>query len=233
MPAFTMTKTYNDGDVLNESDLDGMKSSTETFLNTTKIDSDNIQTGGIATANLADLAVTVAKLGAEAVETAKIKDLNVTAAKIATGVITQVKMGSVGQQASASSGSVTAAYATQADITNLTVTITTTGRPVMILCQHDGAGAGPAKFSIEITSGSSTQMGYNIILQRGGSDLAQYQILMDANYTSGRIMVPSSCIQYLDTPAAGTYTYKIQALRSGVATTSLNTVFTKLVAYEL
>lgn len=42
-----MTKTYLDGNVLNESDLDGMKTSTETFLNTTKIDSDNIQAGGV------------------------------------------------------------------------------------------------------------------------------------------------------------------------------------------
>lgn len=42
-----MTKTYQDGNVLNESNLDDMKNSTETFLNTTKIDSDNIQSAGV------------------------------------------------------------------------------------------------------------------------------------------------------------------------------------------
>lgn len=52
MPTFTMTKTYVDGNVLNESDLDNMKSSTETFLNTTKIDDDNIQDTGISKSKL-------------------------------------------------------------------------------------------------------------------------------------------------------------------------------------
>lgn len=65
MPTFTMTKTYEDGDPLTESDLDGMKTSTETFLNTTKIDADNIQNSGITTATIADNAVDKDKLAAD------------------------------------------------------------------------------------------------------------------------------------------------------------------------
>jgi len=53
MPTFTMTKTYQDGNVLFEADLDNMKNSTETFLNTTKIDDDNIQAAGISLNKLA------------------------------------------------------------------------------------------------------------------------------------------------------------------------------------
>lgn len=47
-----------------------------------------VKDGGIGTTQLANLAVTVAKLANDAVETAKIKDLNVTTAKIALLAIT-------------------------------------------------------------------------------------------------------------------------------------------------
>jgi len=52
MPTFTMTKSYQDGQILTEAMLDDIKTSTETFLNTTKIDSDNIQDSGITKAKL-------------------------------------------------------------------------------------------------------------------------------------------------------------------------------------
>lgn len=52
MPTFTMTKTYQDGNVLTESDLDNMKTSTETFMNTTKLDDDNLQDTGISKGKL-------------------------------------------------------------------------------------------------------------------------------------------------------------------------------------
>lgn len=52
MPTFTMTKLYADNTVLTEAQLDAMKTSTETFLNTTKIDDDNIQNDGISSAKL-------------------------------------------------------------------------------------------------------------------------------------------------------------------------------------
>lgn len=57
------------------------------------VDKATISVGGTAaTANIANLAVTAAKLAAGAVETAKIADLAVTAAKIAAGTITPYNM---------------------------------------------------------------------------------------------------------------------------------------------
>ena len=53
MPSLTVTKSYSDGNPLTEAMLDDIKSSLETFFNTTKIDSDNIQAGGITTTELA------------------------------------------------------------------------------------------------------------------------------------------------------------------------------------
>lgn len=62
MPTFVMDKTYQNAAVLTETDLDNMKESIETFINTTKLDSSNIQAGGIESANLADGAVTETQL---------------------------------------------------------------------------------------------------------------------------------------------------------------------------
>lgn len=52
----------------------------------------DLDAGVINTAELADLSVTVDKLGAEAVETAKIKALNVTAAKLAADAVETAKI---------------------------------------------------------------------------------------------------------------------------------------------
>lgn len=72
MPLFTMTKQYDDGSALTEAMLDAMKSSTETFLNTTKLDSDNIQDGGIDSDALASNAVTTNKINTAAITAAKL-----------------------------------------------------------------------------------------------------------------------------------------------------------------
>jgi hypothetical protein len=72
VPTYNEPKSYDDGQILTEAMLDEGRDYRATFLNSTKLDSDNIQTGGIATANLADLAVTTAKLGTASVTAAKL-----------------------------------------------------------------------------------------------------------------------------------------------------------------
>lgn len=52
MPTLTINKTYANGQVLTEQDLDSIKDSIETFLNVTKIDDDNIQDNGISASKL-------------------------------------------------------------------------------------------------------------------------------------------------------------------------------------
>lgn len=47
MPTLTVTKTYANGNVLTETDLDNIKDSIQTFINTTKLDADNIQDNSI------------------------------------------------------------------------------------------------------------------------------------------------------------------------------------------
>lgn len=113
MALLTVTKNYQDGDVLLEADLDAMKSSIETFVNVTRLNDDNLQDDGItgsdklvdasvsqaklasnsvATAKIVDSAVTTAKILDSNVTTAKIADSNVTTAKIADSNITTAKI---------------------------------------------------------------------------------------------------------------------------------------------
>lgn len=92
MPTLSISTSYADGDVLFKSDLDDIKNGVQDFLNVTKIDSDNIQTGGVSSANIATGAVTATKIGASAVETAKINDSAVTTAKINDSAVTTAKI---------------------------------------------------------------------------------------------------------------------------------------------
>jgi microcystin-dependent protein len=52
MPTLSVTKTYQDGNILTEADLDNIRESLETFFNTTGIDSDNIQSRGVGASNI-------------------------------------------------------------------------------------------------------------------------------------------------------------------------------------
>lgn len=62
MPTVDVSQTYSDNNPLTQAQLDAMATSIETALNVTKLDQDNIAAGGIATANIANLAVTAGKM---------------------------------------------------------------------------------------------------------------------------------------------------------------------------
>lgn len=95
---------------------------------------------------------------------------------------------------------------TYADVTNSSISITTRGNPVMIVfsqgyIQLDGDGAG----------GVDSIQGYVKIL-RDASTVAEevyYQIAKPSTHDLS-LRIPSGGICMFETPAAGTYTYKIQ-----------------------
>jgi hypothetical protein len=224
MPTLTITKNYSDGNILTESELDDIKTSVETFVNTTKLDSTNIQTGGIDTANYAALSVDSAALAASAVSTAKIADSAVTTAKILDAAVTQTKRAALGQQVSSSSGNFTTGSTSFTDVTNLSVTITTTGRPVFLSLNSDGTGNG-SEIGIVAATGATSG---SIKILRGSTNI--YQAILGGG-TAGTFMPPSAVI-CIDTPSAGTYTYKIQC-SVFINTASFTVQYAQLVAFEL
>ncbi|NIO44978.1 MAG: hypothetical protein GTN36_05505 [Candidatus Aenigmarchaeota archaeon] len=237
----TITKSYTDGDVLLEADLDNIRNDVETFLNTTKLNDDNIKTGGIGTTSIADDAVTTVKILdanittakiADAnvttvkvldsnITTAKIADANVTTAKIADNNVTRAKLEAVGVQNSNSSGSFSTTSTSFVDITNLSVTITTSGRPVII-----GLKSFDTNESRVVCNGSTSPSG-TIQLLQDSTTIGTYRYGSDAT----EVLQPAN-IYHIDEPTAGTYTYKFQAKISTGGTT-FSVLNYKMFAYEL
>lgn len=163
------------------------------------------------------------------VTTAKIANSAVATAKIADGAVTQAKRVALGQQVSSSSGVYSTSSGSYVDVTNLSVTITTTGRPVYVGLQSDG------------TAGGSLNGGHNA----GAQGLGGFEILRGATVITGvavgtiaagaasvYVSVPHSTLHVIDVPAAGTYTYKVQA-KTITAGGFAGVENAKLVAYEL
>lgn len=172
------------------------------------------------TAPVIDLGSTIsaADIASDAVTTAKILDANVTKAKLAA----------VGQQISSSCGTFSTSSASYVDITNLTVTITTTGRPVYIglMCTQGQVGY----LIIQNTSSGSAARA-DIGFLRDSTDIFQAPVyIAAAGATQITSLVTLAGYSTVDPVAAGTYTYKAQAkLVSG---TGFNAVQAKLIAYE-
>lgn len=166
------------------------------------------------------------------IPTGGIANLAVTAAKIANTTITKDKLAALGQQISASSGLFATSSSTFVDVTNLSVTITTVGRPVFIGLIPDG----------DTSTGSYLAASSN----GGASEECRMAIFRDATQISETLIrpqsggglpfnIPPGAIFMIDTPAAGTYTYKVQANGDAFTPPNPTTEVTNclLIAYEL
>lgn len=156
-----------------------------------------------------------------------------SAIPVANG-ITRSNLAAVGQQVSASCGTgYTNTTNTPTDVTNLTVTITTTGRPVMLMMIADGDLGNSASVGISrSTSGTS----YNgvIYFVRSGTQISLNLVgHIDGTPAIQRSEYPPGSFSMFDVVGAGTYTYKVQASTLGGTNNSIDVNFCKLVAYEL
>jgi hypothetical protein len=158
------------------------------------------------------------------ITTSQIANLAVTDAQIANATITQDKLavratgvtvGVGGIAISASGGGTVGGSFT----VFCTVTITTTGSPVMLLFQSDGTTGG------SYAQAANTGSVLTVAFFNGATQQATY--LFDTG--AGRDIINPSCT-YIDTPVAGTYTYTVQAVASSFA---WNLSAMELVAYEL
>lgn len=92
MPNLTITKNYSDNNELDAIMLDAALDSVSTFINTTKLDSQNLQSGAVVETTIAAGAVTESKIAINSVSTAKIPDSAITTVKIADLNVTTAKL---------------------------------------------------------------------------------------------------------------------------------------------
>lgn len=93
MATLDVTRSYEDGQVLTEADLDAFLDDIEAFLNVTKITDDNVANNSITgSLKLLTGSVTAAKLATDSVTTIKIQDNAVTEPKILDGAVTTSKI---------------------------------------------------------------------------------------------------------------------------------------------
>jgi len=158
-------------------------------------------------------------------------EISANVIQVKNGGITKPKLAALGQQLSGSCGTFTGSGINIAAVTNLSVTITTTGRPVMIQVIPEQYALGANSFIRVESTGTITEMTVSVL--RGATTIAN--IGLGGLYADGgtnNITYPPSAVTYVDTPSAGTYTYSVyyEQTLSASSTTWSNC---KLLVYEL
>lgn len=203
----------------------------------------------VTTAKIADSAVTTAKIAALNITTAKILDDNVTTAKIAANAVTAAKL-TDGSEFSSASGTVshdaTAAVGSDITITNASVSVTTTGRPVMLtLVSSSVDDTSPSSIKLaSVYSSGSLYPDHQMTLKLYKDAVLTYTWTLNIALFTGlaaqidAASLPPGAFTYIDSPAAGTYTYELkmnyaEAFSSGYSSATLVAKDVKLVAVEL
>lgn len=254
--ALIIPRNYSTGVALTKAQLDAAFDAVETLINTTKLSSTELQTSAVATANIADSAVTAAKIAAAvagdglaggagtalsvsvdsstieiSADSLRVKDSGIGTAKIADAAVTPAKKAALGQQISSSSGAYTTTSTSFTDVTNLTFSITVTGRPVMVALIPDGDTVNVS--CIGVTNSGSTAAGGQVKIRRGSTTLGLYLLRNLGSNTTRALQLPPSSFFLVDTGAsAGTQSYAVSVLAAS-GTDTVNVSYVKLIAYEL
>jgi len=131
-----------------------------------------------------------------------------------------------------SSGNHSTSSTSYVDVTNLSVTIKTSGRPVWVGIIHDGSANAGTIGSYAIGTDITR---IDVKLLRDSTAIAEHIVKQHAANGTGipdnMQYIPNSVIQQIDLPPPGTYTYKIQAkLVDGDV---VGVAYAKLFAFEL
>lgn len=182
--------------------------------------------------------VTNAKLANNAVTGAKIASSTITGTQIATGTLTQALLASRATGTSVAAGGVARSGSSGAGsgswlstsvgsgltaITGLSVTIVTTGRPVMVMAASDTTGS----YGEFITASSNgLYLSWN---RDSGTYFGAVEIFPPGTGTPG---MPASAVNAIDFPPAGTHTYALYgAMDSGGTLHPVSNV--SIIAFEL
>jgi hypothetical protein len=230
MPALSTTRTYDNGEILLQTDTDAFIDDIESIINTTKLDADNIQDSGItASSKFIDATITETKLGASCVETVNINDDAVTDDKLAADCagdgLTQDGNGALAVNVDDST----------VELNTDTLRVKDSGITASKIADNAITTAKIADNSIsrlKFTGNLSTGTGINAscsLTTNGGKVLVS--VVNAARSGSGTITITrdGSTIEtfygadsvtsavsgsYIDSPSAGTYTYAVVSARS-------------------
>jgi hypothetical protein len=131
---------------------------------------------------------------------------------------------------SSSSGSFTTTSLSYVPVTNLSVSITTSGGPVNIRLQDDGLYGG----SVGVNGGGGVNSASGVLsFFRNSSQISIMSLRAEAaTVTSTGLNLPPGSFSFTDSPGAGTYTYSVQVeVVNGVS--NMGVINCTLVAQEL
>lgn len=242
MATFSRLKTWVSNEVLTASDLNGEFDNIIDNMSPTGIEdaSGNVSDmqavtnpGGVGTESLAtDLlgeikrlrykvkqiigsaqwySTPLTSLQASGVVTTSIADGAVTTVKIADGNVTNSKLAAVNSIVSGA-GTGTTSSTSYVDLTNLSITITTVNRPVMVLVKYSGS----TPLMNVSTNGNPWNTMVTFLLERSGSTAGEVSCGIIGDTFAGAITrvenIPYTALSFYDIPpSAGTYTYKLRA----------------------
>lgn len=225
MPTFTATKTYQNGTILIETDLNNLWNSTSGFFNGTRLDSTNFQAGGLIGSNFADGTIGTPQLVTSAATTAVIADGAVTPAKLS--VINSVFGANIAGNAFTGDG-------TLHTVTGVQLTVSG-ARPVLIAMR--GYKSNPAIPTANIYFSGSLDTPSEIDIVGTGTSSLNYAALYDARVIGfGPTHVCSAQIFWaIDYPTVGnaTYTLKVKPAYFSPSSRVVVTFYTQMYAIEL
>lgn len=222
LETFFNTTKINDDNILSQSITGSDKLIDSTVVTATfadeTLEAQNFASSAVTTAKLADLAVTTAKINDSAVTTAKIDNSAVTTDKIAALNVTAAKLVDASTISSSSgtiSTSTTSAPGADISLTNMSVTLQTYGRPVMLVVNGISTStSSPSRLDYiarqaACTAGVSntiTDQTFNLYLYKDASLLATWSCNLTASSIAANIR-PAAQVDTLIGCATGAFTY--------------------------
>jgi hypothetical protein len=155
-------------------------------------------------------------------------------AGIANNAVTRPKLAAVGQQVSSSSGTFSTNSTSFVDVTNLSATLTTTGRPVMLMLQPDASLSGNIQFGSQAANGSVAPLMAYQWVRDGVTSFGEVVVTCNPGAAQEFFIPPGSanCLDY--GASAGTHTWKLEVKGFNIGGLSTALVqYCVLVAYEL